>query len=192
MTTKRPAAPSLREFRNPEFSRGRSHAIEAAWLLVQWLFVASWLPGSWHRRLLLRAFGASIGEGVALKPGVKVKFPWRLVIGDHTWIGEDVWIDNLALVSIGSNCCISQAAYICTGSHDWTKTTFDLVTGEVHIGDGAWIAARCVVGPGVQIGECAVLGLASVATRNIEAWAVYRGNPAVPVSERKMFEEIDA
>jgi putative colanic acid biosynthesis acetyltransferase WcaF len=182
----RTALPSLGEFQNPEFSRGRPLTVEAVWLLVQFLFIASWIPGSRHRRILLRLFGARIGEGVILKPGVRVKFPWRLVIGDYTWIGEDVWIDNLATVSIGSNCCISQGVYICTGNHDWQKKTFDLVTKEVSIGDGAWIAARCVLAPGVRIGKGAVLGLASVATGGIEDWAIYRGNPAVFAKRREI------
>ncbi len=179
-----PILPSLRNFRNPAFSRGRSRAAEALWLLAQVLFVSSWLPGSRHRRFLLRLFGARIGDGVVVKPGVRVKFPWRLAVGDHSWIGEDVWIDNLSPVSIGANCCLSQGAYLCTGSHDWTKRTFDLVTEGICVGDGAWIAARAVVGPGVSIGRGAVLGLASVAAGDIEEWAIYRGNPAVFAKKR--------
>jgi putative colanic acid biosynthesis acetyltransferase WcaF len=186
---KRPL-PSLRDFRNSDFSRGRSKAVEALWLTVQFLFVSSWLPGSQHRTLLLRVFGARIGEGVIVKPGVRVKFPWRLSVGDYSWIGEDVWIDNLAEVSIGANCCISQGAYLCTGSHDWSRRTFDLVTKGIRIADGAWVSAKSVVGPGVTIGEGAVLGLASVATRNIEDWSIYRGNPAVFARRRSIADKV--
>lgn len=179
--------PALREYRN-SFSRGAPGAVEALWLLVQWFLVASWLPGSSHRRLLLRLFGASIGKGVVLKPGIRVKMPWLLAIGDHSWIGEDAWIDNLAWVRIGSNCCISQGAYICTGSYNWGRPAFDLITGEVGIGDGAWIAARSIVGPGVKIGQGALLAPGSVATANLEDWSVYRGNPAVFCRSRNINE----
>ena len=179
---------SLREYKNSGFARGVSRAVEALWLLVQGVLVASWLPGSGHRRLLLRLFGASIGRGVVLRPAVKVKMPWRLIVGDHSWIGEDVWIDNLARVRIGANCCISQGACICTGSHNWGRPASELIAGEVGIGDGAWIAARSIVGPGVKIGQGAVLALGSVATANLEDWSVYRGNPAVFCRSRNINE----
>jgi putative colanic acid biosynthesis acetyltransferase WcaF len=113
-----------------------------------------------------------------LKPGLKIKFPWRLVVGDNTWLGEDVWIDNLAPVLIGADCCISQGAYLCTGSHDWSKSGFDLITKPIRIGDRAWIAARAIIGPGVTVGEGAVLGLGSVASGDLAPWTIYRGNPA--------------
>jgi putative colanic acid biosynthesis acetyltransferase WcaF len=177
-------SPRLEEFNNAQFSRGRSRVIEAMWLLVQALLVSSWIPGSAHRRWLLRIFGARIGSGVILKPGLRVKFPWRLAVGDHSWIGEDVWIDNLAEVTIGPDCCISQGAYLCTGSHDWQRLTFDLITQPIAIEAGAWIAARSVVGPGVTIGEGAVLALGSIATKDLQAWMIHQGVPAVPVGER--------
>jgi len=181
---------SLAEFRNPEFSRGRSRAVETLWLAVQWAFVSSWLPGSAHRRAALRLFGAKIGAGVVIKPGVRVKFPWRLEIGEHSWIGEDVWIDNLAPVVIGADCCVSQGAYLCTGSHNWKSRTFDLITKRIRVEDGAWIAAKAVVAPGVVVGEGAVLGLGSVATRDLAPSGVYRGNPAIPEGERKKIAEL--
>jgi putative colanic acid biosynthesis acetyltransferase WcaF len=175
----------LKDFSNPQFSRGRSLVIEAMWLFIQWLLVSSWIPGAAHRRWVLRAFGARIGEEVDIKPGVRVKFPWRLEVGDHSWIGEDVWIDNLAQVTIGSDCCVSQGAYFCTGSHDWSRQSFDLIVRPIHVGAGAWIAARSVVGPGVTVGEGAVLGLASVATKDLEPWTIYQGAPGVPLRARR-------
>jgi putative colanic acid biosynthesis acetyltransferase WcaF len=177
--------PQLKGYSAPHFSRGRPAAVEALWMLLQWLLVSSWLPGSSHRRVLLRLFGARVGCGVVIKPGVRVKFPWRLSIGCHSWIGEDVWIDNLADVSIGANCCLSQGAYICTGSHDWSRRSFDLVTKPVVVRDSAWIAARAVVGPGVTIGEGAVLGLASMATEDLTDWTVYLGVPSLPICQRQ-------
>ncbi len=166
------------------FTRGRSALVEALWLLVQALLVSSWLPGSWHRRLVLRMFGAQIGDGVIVKPGVRVKFPWRFTVGNNSWLGEDVWIDNLAPVSVGADCCISQGAYLCTGSHDWSKPGFDLITRPINICDHAWIAAGASIGPGVTVGAGAVLALASVATADLEPWSIYRGNPAAAIRER--------
>jgi len=166
------------------WERGRSRWLEGLWLLVQALLVASWVPGSAHRAWLLRLFGARIGRGSVLKPGLKVKFPWRLVMGDHVWLGEGVWIDNLAPVRIGSHCCVSQGAYLCTGSHDWESARFKLVVRPIEILDHAWICARAVVGPGIVVGEGAVLSLGSVATRDLEAWTICSGVPAEAVRKR--------
>jgi putative colanic acid biosynthesis acetyltransferase WcaF len=174
----------LAAFDNSGFSRGRSSLTEALWLLADMLLVSSMIPGSAHRRWILRLFGAKIGKGVRIKPRFHVKFPWRLAIGDYCWLGEGVWIDNLDTVAIKDNCCISQEAYLCTGSHDWSRSTFDLVTKPIVIGKGAWIAAKAVVGPGVVVGEGAMLALASVATRDLVEWTVYQGVPASPIGKR--------
>ena len=144
-------------FDNSWFNRGRSSFVELVWLIVSAALVKSWIPGSSHRCLLLRAFGAQIGFGVRIKPGVRIKFPWRLEIGDNSWIGEDVWIDNLAAVTIGASCCVSQGVYICTGSHDWNSSTFDLIVKSVRVENYAWVAAQSVVGPGITVGEGAIL-----------------------------------
>lgn len=179
---------ALGQYDSQEFDRGRPRWVEALWLMVQALFIRSWIPGAWHRRWLLRIFGARIGVGVHIKPGVRVKFPWRLMIGDHTWIGEDVWIDNLAPVEIGASCCISQGVYLCTGSHNWTSHTFDLIVEPIYIRDGAWVAAKAIVAPGVKVEEGAVLGLGSVATRDLEPWVVYVGCPAKKHRKRSIRE----
>lgn len=168
------------------FDRGRSRWIESIWLVVQFLAVSSAIPGSAHRVFLLRAFGADIGVGVRINPRVRVKFPWRLTVGDYSWIGEDVWIDNLALVSVGSNVCVSQGVYLCTGSHDWSSAAFDLVTRSIHVEDGAWICAKAIVGPGVRIGPGAVLALGGVATQDLRSWTVYGGNPSTAIRQRSI------
>lgn len=178
----------LQSYRAPNFSRGRSAVIEALWIIASALFVQSFLPGSRHRRFLLNAFGAKVASTAVLKPGVRVKFPWRLTVGENTWIGEDAWVDNLADVVIGANCCISQGAYLCTGDHDWSKSTFDLKTSGIVIEDGAWIAANATVGPGVTVQAGAVLALGSTASKTLNAWTVYRGNPAEPVATRTIKE----
>ena len=171
-------------FSAASFDRGRSRLVEALWIVMQALFVSSVVPGSVHRRFLLRAFGAVIGKGIVVKTGVRIKFPWRLVVGDHSWIGEGAWIDNLAEVRIGAHCCISQGAYLCTGSHDWTKSQFDLIVRPIVIGDGAWIGANTSVAPGTVVGEGAVLTMGSVARGLLEPRRIYRGNPAVAVASR--------
>ncbi|MBI1399413.1 MAG: colanic acid biosynthesis acetyltransferase WcaF [Hyphomonas sp.] len=176
----------LDRFENGHWTRGRPIAVELLWILTSSLLVRSWLPGLLHRRFLLRLFGASIGRGVVIKPGVRVKFPWRLSVGDNSWIGEDAWIDNLAPVKIGSNACVSQGAYICTGSHDWSSETFDLITKPITIADGAWVAAKSTVGPGVTVGEGAVLGLGSTASKNLDPWCIYSGSPAKFVKRRTL------
>lgn len=176
----------LRRFDNSQFCRGRPRLVELLWLITSALFIESKLPGSAHRRLFLRLFGARVGKRVAIKPGVRVKFPWRLCIGSDSWIGEDVWIDNLDHVVIGDNCCLSQGAYICTGSHNWNSPSFDLITQSISIRDGAWIAARASVAPGVVVGEGAVLSMGSVGTINLEPWSVYQGVPAKLTKRRDL------
>ena len=157
----------LRNFNNAWFQRGRPKLVEALWVVASALFVASWLPGSAHRRLLLRLFGAKIGKRVAIKPGVRVKFPWKLSIGSDTWIGEEVWIDNLDRVEIGDNCCLSQGAYLCTGSHNWNSPTFDLVTKPIRIQNCAWIAAKVCIAPGTVVCEGAVVAMGSLAVGEV-------------------------
>lgn len=166
------------------FKRGRPLWVEAAWWLIQAILVRSWIPGTAHRRYLLRLFGAQIGHGVTIKPGARVKFPWRLQIGDYTWIGEDVWIDNLARVEIGNNCCISQGAYLCTGNHSWSSRRFDLDIRPIKIENHTWICAKAIVAPGVTISEGSVLSLGSVASRNLGAWGIYSGTPATWMKTR--------
>jgi putative colanic acid biosynthesis acetyltransferase WcaF len=179
-----PLRVSLASFKTSGFFRGRSVFVEALWILVQALFVSSFLPGSAHRRFLLRLFGAQIGKRVTVKPGVRVKFPWRFITADNVWIGEDVWIDNLATVTIEANVCISQGSYLCTGSHDWSSTTFDLITRPIIVRYSAWIAAKACVGPGVVIGEGAVLTLGSSAYSDLDPWSIYAGTPAQRIKQR--------
>jgi putative colanic acid biosynthesis acetyltransferase WcaF len=178
--------PDLSRYSSTGFSRGRSRGWELLWIVIQELFVAAAIPGIRHRVLLLKLFGASVDEGVVIKPRVRVKFPWKLSIGRNAWIGEGVWIDNLAQVSIGPNACISQDAYLCTGSHDWSAATFDLIARPISVGAGAWIAARATVAPGVVMGEGAVLALGSTATSSLEAWGVYAGTPAIRLRSRSI------
>ncbi len=142
------------------------------------------IPFSGFKVWLLRRFGAEIGQQVRIKTGVKVKFPWRLTIGDYCWIGEDAWFDNIAPITLEENVCISQNVYLCTGNHDWFDPKFKLTAAPIHIEAGSWIAARASVGAGVTIGKGAVLCLGSVAGRSLEPMTIYAGNPAVPIKKR--------
>jgi putative colanic acid biosynthesis acetyltransferase WcaF len=144
------------------------------------------LPFSRLKVFTLRCFGATIGRGVNIKPGVQIKFPWRLSIGHHSWIGENAWIDNVVQVSIGDQVCISQSVYLCTGNHDWRDPHFALQAAPITIESGAWIAARATIGPGVTVGQGAVLGLGSVAGRSLEPMTIYAGNPAQAIKPRSL------
>jgi putative colanic acid biosynthesis acetyltransferase WcaF len=115
---------------------------------------------------------------------VNIKHPWRLIIGDHVWIGEGVWLDNLVTVHIESNVCLSQGALVLTGSHDYSDPFFRLILCEVHIEEGVWIAARSIVCPGVRCGRNAVITAGSVLRKDAEPNGVYAGNPAVLVRKR--------
>lgn len=159
------------------------------WYFCNALFIKNHLvPFSGLKVRLLRAFGAKVGKGVVVKPGVNVKYPWLLRIGDDTWVGEDAWIDNLAAVTIGSNVCISQGAMLLCGNHNYKKATFDLMVRPITIEDGAWVGAQTVVCPGVTAHSHSVLAVGSVASRDMDAFAIYRGNPAVRVAERVVTE----
>lgn len=150
------------------------------------LLAARWLPGSTWRVALLRAFGARIGAGCRLKPGLRVKFPWRLQVGQSCWLAEDAWLDNLAPITLADRVCLSQGAFLCTGNHNYRSPSFDLLLGPISIGTGAWIAARAVLAPGTQVGAGAVVALGAVVSGTVPPGAIVRGNPAVVVGQRKI------
>lgn len=155
-----------------------------AWYVVHAAFINSAQPIGSLRKLCLRMFGARIGKGVIIKPNVRIKYPWKLSVGDNSWIGEDVWIDNLGEVSIGANCCLSQGAMLLCGNHDYTKQAFDLRVGDIVLEDGVWIGAKSIVCPGVVCQSHSVLTVGSVASSTLESFGIYRGNPAVHIKKR--------
>lgn len=164
---------------------GAGKAKQIVWYFVNSIFFISSLnPSGKLKRILLQLFGARLGKGVVIKPRVNIKYPWKLEIGDHSWIGEKVWIDNLAPVKIGSHVCISQGAMLLTGNHNYKLSTFDLMIDSIILEDGSWVGARAVVCPGVTLHSHAVLGVGSVANKNLEAYTVYAGNPAAYQRER--------
>ena len=139
----------LDQFSIGDFDRGASRVKELTWMCVK-AFVLQFhfpLPSSF-RAFVLRCFGAKVGKGVVIRSGVNITYPWKLTLGDHCWIGEDVLILSLAHVTIGEHCCISQRVFLCTGSHDFSKTTFDLIARPIVIEPSCWIAACAFVGPG--------------------------------------------
>jgi putative colanic acid biosynthesis acetyltransferase WcaF len=170
------------ELRNYKASldRGVPRWKEACWIITQFLFFALPYPlPSRVRVFLLRCFHARIGRGVVIRSGVRISFPWRLAVGDDTWIGEDVSILSLAQVTIGSNCCLSQRAFLCTGSHRFDKREFDLVTSPIVIEDGVWVAAQVFIAPGVRVGSSSMCVAGSVVLKDVPAQSIVRGNPGV-------------
>jgi putative colanic acid biosynthesis acetyltransferase WcaF len=175
---------NLAAYNNHWYNPGRNVLVRLIWHCASSAFVNSAFPFSGFKIFVLRTFGASIGKGVVVKPNVNVKYPWRLKVGDYTWIGENVWIDNLTDVTIGSNCCLSQGSFILTGNHDYSKTTFDLKVKPVTMEDGTWLGAKAVLCPGVTMHSHSVLAVGSVATSGLESYSIYQGVPAVKVRER--------
>ncbi len=158
---------------------------QIVWYFVNIIFFKNALNVfSGTKVFLLKLFGAKIGSGVIIKPSVNIKYPWKLQIGDHSWIGEEVWIDNLCEVVIGNHVTLSQGAMLLTGNHNYAKTSFDLITKNIVLENGVWIGAKSVVCPGVICGSHAILSVGSTATQNLEAYKIYQGNPAVFVKER--------
>jgi putative colanic acid biosynthesis acetyltransferase WcaF len=176
---------NLSSYSPRDFDRGASKWREALWLLVS-LVLFRLCPFSLSplKRGVLRAFGARIGKNVTIKPQVKITFPWKLVIGDHVWLGEECWLLNLERIVIGNNVCISQRAFLCTGNHDYKSPAFNLIAKSIIIADGGWIGAAAWVGPGVTIGTHAVLTAGSAAGKSLEPYGIYRGNPALLVKQR--------
>jgi putative colanic acid biosynthesis acetyltransferase WcaF len=176
---------NLELYNNAPYHPGGNAVKRVLWYYVNSVFFKSSLvPFYAFKNFLLRLFGAEIGKQVEIKPCVNIKYPWHLTIGNEVWIGENVWLDNLVPIVIGNHVCISQGAVLLTGNHNYTKESFDLMTAGISVGDGAWIGAFAVVNSGVTVGSHAVLTTGSVATRPLEAYGIYRGNPAVKIRRR--------
>jgi putative colanic acid biosynthesis acetyltransferase WcaF len=175
----------LSTFNNSNFNKGAGKLKWFLWLLVSSLFLKpSWIPFMGVKIFILKLFGAKIGKGLVIKPSVNIKFPWKLVIGNDVWIGENVWIDNLDAVIIGNNVCISQGALLLTGNHDYTLPSFDYRNQPIKVEDGVWIGAKSVVCPGVICKSHSILAVGSIATKNLESYTIYQGNPAKEVRKR--------
>lgn len=157
----------LREFSGAGYDKGRSRLIQAAWFVISNLVFMSWWCPRRLRPVLLRSFGADIGTGVFIRHGVRVLWPWKLQVGDHTWIGEDVWLLNLEQITLGSDVCLSQGAFLCTGSHDRHSPSFEFDNGPITIGDQTWVAAQALILRGVDVQTRSVVGARAVVTRDV-------------------------
>ncbi|MFT3738835.1 MAG: WcaF family extracellular polysaccharide biosynthesis acetyltransferase [Breznakibacter sp.] len=178
---------NLSIYDNSWYDTGAGVLKRTLWYMVNVLVMANPLnPVSGLKVAVLKWFGARIGTGVVIKPGVNVKYPWRLEVGNHTWIGERVWIDNLDHVKIGNHCCLSQGALLLCGNHDYKKSTFDLLISPIILEDGVWIGAMSVVTGGVTCGTHLVLAAGSLASKSMEPYTIYRGNPGIAVKVREM------
>jgi putative colanic acid biosynthesis acetyltransferase WcaF len=175
----------LSKYRVSHYKSGRNALIRFLWYFTNvFFFLNPFNPVSFLKVLLLRLFGAKVGKGVNIKPSVNIKYPWRLKIGNYVWIGEKVWIDNLANVQIGDNSCISQGALLLTGNHNYKRSSFDLMVGEIILEEGVWIGAKSIVAPGVTCGSHSVLSAGSMLSSDMEAYSIYTGNPAKKTKTR--------
>ncbi len=163
------------------FDRGAPRWKEVLWWIARSLFFSSWFPiPSPLKVTVLRIFGARIGRGVVIRSRVNITFPWRFACGDHIWIGDETFILSLAPVTLGSHICISQRTFLCTGSHDFRKESFDLITAPIEIADGCWIGAQAFVGPGVIFGAGSRCLAGSVVVRDVASGTTVAGVPAKP------------
>ena len=136
----------------------------------------------------MRLFGAKVGANVLIKPNVNIKYPWFLDIGNHVWIGEGVWIDCLGCVVIGDHVCISQGALVLSGSHNYKKSTFDLIIQPIEIKRGSWVGAKAIVTQGTVMEAHSFLTTGSVASGSLESHGIYKGNPAILIKKRSISE----
>ena len=160
------------------YNRGKPKWYVMLWWLVQAIaFPLSLHNFNFFRRFLLRLFGAKIGRGVIIRPSARFTFPWKVKIGDYSWIGDDVMFYSLDRITVGSHSVISQKTYLCTGSHDIQNPSFNLITAPIEIGNGTWIATDCFIAPGAKIGSNSVIGVRSNVMKNIDSQKVAWGNP---------------
>ena len=189
MNPSRPHA-DLSRFNNADFPLGAGFIKRTLWYFTNAVFFINPLfPFRSPKPVLLRLFGAKVGRGVVIHPGVNIKFPWKLAIGNHVWIGQRAWLDNIDQLTIKDNAVISQGAMLILGSHDYKKPDYPTLSGPVVLEEGSWVGAGALVLGGVTIKNHALLAAGSVASKDLEAWTIYRGNPAVAVRERVMTDD---
>jgi len=173
-----------KNFDTGDYKVGAGRLKQFLWYYTDVVFFKSGIiPVSSILVALLRLFGAKIGKDVRIKPGIHIKYPWKLEIGDYSWLA-DCYIENLDQVIIAENCCISQEAVLITGNHNYSHSSFDLMVAPITLEEGAWVGAAAKVGPGVTLHSHAVLTMGSVATSNLLPYSIYQGNPAVKIKER--------
>ena len=164
----------------------RENLRRVLWALATPLFRFSPRPCFAWRRGLLRLFGARVGRGVHVYPSTVVVMPWNLAMGEWSSLGEHVFIYDLGRVTVGARVTVSLRAHLCAGTHDARRADLPLVKPPITIGDQAWICADAFVGPGVTVGEGAIVGARAVAVKDVAAWTIVAGNPARPVGVRTL------
>ena len=175
----------LQSFRLPDNFRGRPAWIVQLWWLVQATFFR-WSPQFAYpwRSWVLRLFGAKIGKGVKIRPSASITYPWKLSIGDWSWIGDDVTLYTLGEITIGDNAVVSQQSYVCAAAHDYTAPAFDIFANPVHVGSEVWLSSGVFVAPGVKIGRGAVVGVRSLVLNDLPEMMLCAGHPAKPLRPR--------
>jgi putative colanic acid biosynthesis acetyltransferase WcaF len=180
------APPQVRlDLFKPEGDRGRSRLVEALWVLTKCAFFVTPLP--WPnalKRALLRMFGAQIGAGVILRPGVNIHFPWRLKVGNHCWIGDGTQLLNIAPITFEDHVALAHQVYVAAGGHDIRSATMAPKHAPVLVKTGTWIASRAFVGPGVTIHERCVIGAGAVVVKDVGPDVVVGGSPARVIGPR--------
>lgn len=169
--------------------RGRSPlAVQIWWLAQATLFRCSPQIAYGFRRWLLRLFGAKVGKKVLIRPSATITYPWKVSIGDYSWIGDDVVLYSLAPIHIGDHVVVSQRSYVCAADHNPSLRAFPIRERPVRIEHGAWIAADVFIGPGVTVGAGAVVGARSSVFKPVPAAMICHGNPCRPVRRRTMVD----
>ena len=169
---------SLRSFTGAGYDKGRPVWVQALWFATQNLVFAKWWLPARLRPAILRCFGATVGQRVFIRHRVRVLWPWKLTIGDDSWVGEDVWLLNLEPITLGTDVCLSQGAFLCTGSHQLRDSSFAYDNAPIQISNGAWIATQATVLRGVTVGANATVAAGSLVTKDVDANAVVRGDTA--------------
>jgi putative colanic acid biosynthesis acetyltransferase WcaF len=179
-----PSVQLAKKFDTKNYTIGASVLKQFLWYFTScFLFRSGLMPSSRILVFILKCFGAKIGKDVRIKPYIYIKYPWKLTVGNHSWLAE-CFIENLDEVIIGKNCCISQNATLMTGNHNYKKTGFDLITQAIVLENGVWISANATVCPGVLCKTHSVLTMGAIATKNLEAYSIYSGTPAVKIKDR--------
>ena len=153
----------------PKTGQDKPALLRIGWFMLQPYLLSSRInPFSGPRVAVLRLFGADIGDGVTIRPGVKVKFPWKLKVGDNASIGEDAWLDNMEQVTLGDRVVVSQGAYLCTGNHDWDSEDRRLTALPITVEENTWIGASTRLGPGITIGRDSIISLGCTVVKDVE------------------------
>lgn len=175
----------LNKFEMPKGFRGRNKFIVQLWWMVQATLFA-WSPQFMYgwRRMLLRLFGAKIGKEVIIRSSVTITYPWKVSIGDYSWVGDNAVLYSLGNIDIGKNVVVSQRSYLCTGSHNYEKQTFDIFAKPIVIEDEVWIATDVFIAPGITVENSAVIGARSSVFCNLASSMVYAGSPAKMMKKR--------